>query len=74
MPSCSISQDFEQEIENLTMTQDDLMSAKSYINHSIKEGYLSENCTDGMTDEQIITFANDLIDRADNYADQLKEL
>jgi hypothetical protein len=50
-----------------------LEEAKSYISYGIKEGYFDESQFEGMSDEELIKFADEASARGDAYADSLME-
>jgi len=50
-----------------------LEEAKSYISYGIKEGYFDESQFEGMSDKELIQFANEASYRADAYADSLRD-
>jgi len=50
-----------------------LQQAKDYINYGIKEGSFSEDIFEGMTDGEIIGFAEDESGRAEAHYDPMRD-
>lgn len=47
--------------------------AKSYINYGIKKGYFDVSQFEGMSDNELVTFATEASDRADAEADRRRD-
>jgi len=56
------------------ITKDDVKFAKDYLDYCIHEGCQGiEDSYEGLTDEEIVEYATDLMDRSDQAYDAWKE-